>query len=189
MKSVFWNLISKYGAILGVILALSSVAEPMMITAGYIYSGAFVWVAVFVLHLYLLHRFTKQYSNSFSKDDGFSFGTGYGFIVLVSLFAGIIVGLANYIYTNIIIGYENQVDSMIATMEKILSMNEGSMPASIEPMFYQYVNELQNVVEPSIIDTVWGGALGGAFFGAIFGLVIAGINSRSPQPFEDTTIK
>lgn len=185
-KNNFWNEAAKYGAIIGAILAASFVLENRLILSGNLsLYGLLVveWIVVVVLHYYLLHRYTRQRSMLYSADEGFTFGQGYSYVLVISAFGGIIVGVVQYLFLHLIVGYANYVDKQIAAFTDIMSMSGGAS-MSMQPMVTQMIDQLQNAPAPSVIATVWGGLLSGLLFGAIFGLIIAGTISRAPKPFD-----
>ena len=186
-KTNFWNDAAKYGAIVGAVLALSMVLETRMILSGSMKLYALLtieWIAVVILHYYLLHRFTQNRSKLCSVEEGFTFGQGYGYILAMSAFSGIIVGGVQYIYLHLIMGYANYTTQLAEAMTDMVSMSGGGVPASMESMLAQSLDQIQNAPAPSVIATVWGGIWVSLLFGAIFGLIIAGVLSRAPKPFD-----
>lgn len=182
----FWNNAAKYGAIIGAILAVSYVLETELALTGvqaYYMMLGIEGIAVIVLHYYLLHRFTRDRARLFSAEEGFSFSQAYSQVMVLSGFAGIIVGIVQAVYLHLILGYSNYVDKYVSSLSNVLASN-GGFPASMENMLSQVFTELQNATEPSILRTVWGGTFSSLLFGAIFGLIIAGVLSRNPKPFD-----
>lgn len=169
-KNSFWNNAARQGAILGAVLAVSSVLENMMMLSGRLTLYALLTVetiAVIVLHYYLLHRYTRQRAALYTAEEGFTFGQGYGYLLAVSGFAGVIVGIVQYLYLHVIVGYGNYVDRMV------------------EPLMSQTLAQLQSAPEPTVLATVWSGIFSSLLFGAFFGLIIAGVQARAPRPFDD----
>ena len=83
-KNSFWNNAARQGAILGAVLAASSVLENMMMLSGRLALYALLTVetiAVIVLHYYLLHRYTRQRAALYTTEEGFTFGQGYGYLL------------------------------------------------------------------------------------------------------------
>ena len=132
--------------------------------------------------LYLLHRYTRRRSQLYTADEGFSFGQGYGFLLAVSGFAGIIVGVVQAVYLHLIVGYANYIDHYVSWMTGLFS-RMGGASSSMEGMLSQIVNELQNSPAPSMLKTIWGGVWSCLLFGVVFGLIIAGVIARAPKPF------
>lgn len=185
-KNNIWNDAAKYGALLGALLSLSFILETAMTLSGKLSLYALLtleWVVVVVLHYYLLHRFTRSRSRLYTPEEGFTFGQGYGFLLLVSAFAGIICGAVQYVYLHLIVGYSTYTDRMVAAMTDMISRS-GGMSSSMEPYLAQTLNQIQATPEPSVLATVWGGVFTSLLFGALFGLIIAGVNARASKPFE-----
>lgn len=186
-KNNFWNNAARQGAILGAVLAVSSVLENMMMLSGRLTLYALLTVetiAVIVLHYYLLHRYTRQRAALYTAGEGFTFGQGYGYLLAVSGFAGVIVGIVQYIYLHLIVGYANYVDHVVASVTETLAAS-GGMSASMEPLLNQMIAQMQSAPEPTVLATVWSGIFSSLLFGAFFGLIIAGVQARAPRPFDD----
>lgn len=186
-KNNFWNNAARQGAILGAVLAVSSVLENMMMLSGRLTLYALLTVetiAVIVLHYYLLHRYTRQRAALYTAGEGFTFGQGYGYLLAVSGFAGVIVGIVQYIYLHLIVGYANYVDHVVASVTETLAAS-GGMSASMEPLLNQMIAQMQSASEPTVLATVWSGIFSSLLFGAFFGLIIAGVQARAPRPFDD----
>ncbi len=186
-KNSFWNNAARQGAILGAVLAVSSVLENMMMLSGRLTLYALLTVetiAVIVLHYYLLHRYTRQRAALYTAEEGFTFGQGYGYLLAVSGFAGVIVGIVQYIYLHLIVGYANYVDHVVASVTETLAAS-GGMSASMEPLLNQMIAQMQSAPEPTVLATVWSGIFSSLLFGAFFGLIIAGVQARAPRPFDD----
>ena len=182
-KTNFWKDVAKYGAIIGALLAVSFMLETrLQITASFgLY--AIEWIAVVVLHYYLLHRFTRRYSMMYTAEEGFSFGQGYAYILSVSTVAGLIVGIVQYLYLHFFIGYANYTERTTAALSDYIGRN-GGVPANMESMLSQMFDQIQNTPEPSFLRTLWAVTFVSILFGAVFGLIIAGVLSRAPKPFD-----
>lgn len=183
----FWNSAARQGAVLGAVLAASSVLENLIMISGRI--GLYMlltveMIAVVVLHYYLLHRYTRQRAALYTAGEGFTFGQGYGYLLAVSGFAGVIVGIVQYIYLHLIVGYANYVDHVVTSVTETLAAS-GGMSASMEPLLNQMIAQMQSAPEPSVLATVWSGIFSSLLFGAFFGLIIAGVQARAPRPFDD----
>lgn len=185
-KNNFWNDAAKYGALLGAVLSVSFILENWMTLSGRMAMYALMtveWIAVVVLHYYLLHRFTRRRSQLYTAEEGFSFGQAYGYLLVISGFAGILVGLVQYIYLHLVLGYANYTERMVQAVTDMLSMG-GNVSASYEGMIMPMLEQIQSAPAPSVIATVWGGMFSSLLFGAVFGLIIAGVLSRAPRPFD-----
>ena len=81
-KNNFWNEAAKCGAVIGLVLAVSSVLENSIFFTsgtGFLYLMLLEFFAVAALHYYLLHRYTRRRSQLYTADEGFTFGQATGF--------------------------------------------------------------------------------------------------------------
>lgn len=187
-KENLWADAARSGAILGLILSASLIVENMLTFSGkfsLILLSGVVSLAVAILHYYLLHRYTRQRARLYSAEEGFSFGKGYSFILLISAFSGIITGAVTYIYQYIIIGYSSYIDRMSEMIRSVMQQ-AGPAAAALKGQFSNMVSTLQNTPEPSLLDVISGGIINSILFGLIFGLFIAGILSRPHNPFGES---
>lgn len=183
----FLNQAARQGAVLGGLLGLSLLFE-----IGVVMSGSmglmtlmmFEWLAVVVLHYALLHRYTKRYRLTFSAEEGFPFGRGYGFLMTVSAFAGVVVGMVQVVGLHLIIGYPNYIDHTVISMQKVLAQG-GGVPASMETVLAQSFEQIQNAPIPSVLSTFWSGMSNVLLFGIFFGLIIAGVLAKAPKLFDN----
>ena len=147
-KTNFWKDVAKYGAIIGALLAVSFMLETRLQISASFGLYAIEWIAVVVLHYYLLHRFTRRYSMMYTAEEGFSFGQGYAYILSVSTVAGLIVGIVQYLYLHFFIGYANYTERTTAALSDFIGRN-GGVPANMESMLSQMFDQIQNTPEPS----------------------------------------
>lgn len=185
----FWNEAAKWGVIVGVLLSVSFVLENLMTVSGRMglyYLMMLEWIGVVVLHFWLLLRFVQSRSSLYGAADGFSFGQGYGCVMAVSAFAGVIVGVVQAVYLHLIIGYQNYIERTITAMTDLISKSGSQMPASFEGILAQSFQQLRTAPVPSVLESVWSGLFSTLLFGAVFGLIIAAIATRAPRPFDET---
>ncbi len=180
----FWNDLAKQGAVLGAVMALSMLFESYVSLsgkAGLMLLMVLEWILLVVVHYLLLHRYTRRYRESFSVEEGFPFGKGYGYVMLLSLFAGVVVGLVQVVYLHMIIGYEAYVEQLMAAMQSYLATV--GTTSSMESMLAESFASMQNTPAPSVLQTAWGSIFNSLLFGAVYGLIIAGVLARQPRPF------
>lgn len=186
-QKTFWNDAARYGAIIGTLLAVSTLFENWATISGRSWLMSLMaveFIVVVVLHYVLLHRYTKRYAASFSEEEGFPFAKAYGYILLLSGFAGVIVGLVQTFYLHLVMGYENYRAAYIAAMQNYLSDVQNASPA-MENLMSQVFGQLEAAPAPSVMQSAWGPIWSSLLFGAVFGLIIAGVLSRAPKPFAD----
>lgn len=184
-KTNFWSDALKCGLGLGAVLGLSAVVEPMLSLSGK--PGLYVllaveWIAVVVLHYYILHRYTAARARLYSVEEGFTFGQGYGYLLAVSAVAGVLVSIVQYLFIYVVIGYANYTDKIVAGVTAMMARN-GGISGQMEALYAQSLQQLQNAPEPSIFAALRGPVVMSLLFGAVFGLIIAGVLSRAPKPF------
>lgn len=182
-NSSFWKKAVSGGALVGALLAISFMLETRMMLSGSFGLYALEWLLAAGLHYYLLHRFTRSYSASFSAEEGFRFGRGYGFVLSMSVVGGVIVGAVQYLYLHFFIGYEHYTARIADALTEALARG-GGVPAQLESMVVESMRQIENAAEPSFLSTLWGGTFSSLLFGLLFGLIIAGVLSRAPHPFE-----
>ncbi len=184
-----WYSAAKQGAVLGGLLALSMFFESYTTlsgNAGLMTLMMLEWIVVVVLHYYLLHRYTKQYRATFPAKEGFPFGKGYGYLLIVSAFAGVIVGVVQAVYLHLILGYSTYIERLMSSMQSMLAMG-GQASASMQSMMAQSFEQLQSQPIPSVLSTAWGGLFNTLLFAIFFGLIIAGVLAKAPKLFDQPT--
>ncbi len=188
-RKTFWNEAAKWGVIVGLLLSVSFVVENLITVSGKMwlyYLMMLEWIGVVVLHFWLLLRFAQNRSRLYGAAVDFTFGQGYGAVMTVSAFAGVIVGVVQAVYLHLIVGYSNHIERIIAAVTELVSKSGSQMPASMEGLLSQSFQQLRTAPVPSVLQTVWGGLFSALFFGAVFGLIIAAITTRAPRPFDET---
>lgn len=187
-NNVFLNEALKYGAILGIMMSLSTMFETYVLyysdialaKASMLY---FVeWLIVASVYVWLLYRFSKKYSfNNFDSSEGFDFGQGFGFVVTLALFVAIMVGVTTTIFQSVmgfdgfINGYIARIDEFVAYMgENNIAMN--SMAESLE----EVRDNIRAITQPSMLENILAAIYSYVLIGIIIGLIIAAILRRKP---------
>ena len=177
--SILRNDILTKGAILGAVMLLSHIAELSMIYYGHslfwtIFSF-FEWLLVVALYIILVYFFTRSFANKVialrKEEPYFTYKNGLSYIVMISMLAGVIVGIGDYVYMHCVIGYENYITANIALAHETFQTTGTAMPDIIREMLLI----LQDQPEPSIIETLigclWNYMIAGTFVGAIVAIV------------------
>ena len=179
------------GAILGFIMLVSNIFEQAVL----LYKGTLGWVgimgveiiAVAILYVWLIYRFTKHYSISVLAGQQsvkyFTYGSGLGYAVAVSVLAGIIVAVGAYLFRHCVVGYDNYIAGIIRTYQNLLSSS--NMPASLSNTYNQMFAQMRSQAEPSMLMSVFSGISNYFISGTLVGLVIAGLVKRSPEMFDN----
>lgn len=180
----FWSVAATQGGVIGLVLAASMFFETYASLSGSVgLMGLMLveWIAVVVLHYWLLNRYTKQYAAQFSAEEGFPFFRGYGYVLVLSLFAGVILGLAQALYLHGVMGYGAYIEQYASALKELLASSPAS--SQMEPMLKQMFAQLEAAPVPSVLQTAWGGVTNSILFGGFFGLIIAAVQSRRPELF------
>lgn len=187
MDKMFWTDVAKKGAILGVLMLASHILEQVLMLNGNtsrMFVAGIEMLVVALLYIYLMYRFVKGYSNTFSAEEGFSYGRGFTYVVYASLLAGVIVGFGSYVYVHWIVGYGDYIDGMVNMYASII--DSAAMPASLSAMYEGMFEQLESQPEPSVFSTLFSTLWGYIMWGVIIGLIIAGIVKRTPKLFDET---
>lgn len=190
-QNLFLNSILNRGAILGFIMLCSHIFEQCAV----VYGGTMAWfsimavemIAVAALYIWMLYKFTKQYSLAVMEAQSgvkmFNYGRGFSYVVSVSALSGVIVGLGRYILHNLIIGHQKYLQAMVSSMQAALSANPESsaLMGSYEPMLKQMMIQ----PEPSIFTTIFSTVWSYMFWGIIVALFIAAKVKHEPNLFDN----
>lgn len=77
-------------------------------------------------------------------------------------------------------GYSNYTSPALVGADRQVALG-GGVPASMEAVMAQSLEQIQTAACPSVLATVWGSIWVSLLFGAVFGLIIAGVLSRAPR--------
>lgn len=187
MNKEFWNDVASKGALLGVLMALSRIFELALVSNWTVKSMmifGFECIIVAVIYVWLLYRFAKRAASRLgSKERGFSYVQGLIYVLWVSIFVGVIAGLANYLYIHYVIGYGNFV-ALIMWMMSMMS-TIADMPSYLVQMVNEGLRALENSTEPSIFDYIISGINTYFLSGLVCGLFIAAGVKRGPEIFNN----
>lgn len=192
----FWMDVLRSAAILGVVMSLSHVFEQYMLlfsrvdllTASLII--CFEYIAVIVVFVWLTFRFTRNVARNWidqvTLPDGniievkFTYGRALSYILMVSMLAGVIVGLVNTIFIDIM-GYDMFVMSNLNRIDELKAMLEGmagaggsqALIADYNNMFDDYREVILTAERPSMFSNIVSHMSNYMFSGGIVGLAIA----------------
>lgn len=165
----FWHDASKYGALLGaeeIVFLLIGITIPSM-------WFTLLNIIVFVALLYLFTRErVRRYGGG---EEGYGYGQCFRFIVVISLFAGILTGVyevfaRNVFFTDI---YRQALDQSMGILTQMRLPNtdmgtvrEMTQQAMFSPLWILFGNVFAMLIK-----------------GGFFGLFVAAFVRRSPSPF------
>lgn len=192
----FWMDVLRSAAILGVVMAISHVFEQYMLlfssvdvlTASLII--CFEYIAVIVVFVWLTFRFTRNVARNWidqvTLPDGnivevqFTYGRALSYILMVSMLAGVIVGITNTIFIDImgydmfVMGNLHRIDEVNALLESMAAA-EGSqvLIADYNKLFDDYRELILTAERPSMFSNIISHMSNYMFSGGIVGLAIA----------------
>lgn len=192
-NNMFWSNALKYGAILGAVMGVSKLFEIYVMyysdmpldNAAITYLVEFV--AILVLYVWMLYRFTKIYSNQFDSRLGFKFTTGLGYILSMNILAAIIVGVLTTIFYSIM-GYDGYIEGYLMRMDEFAALIEehGPMDETMIEYFETTRDNIEGLQQPSMLVSISSYVYVYIFSGLIIGAIIALITRRKPVLFDDS---
>lgn len=186
-------------AIIGVVMALSHIFEQYMLLfsgvslinaslviliEGVIAAAVFVWLMIrFTRRISLAWNDRVEVGNGIVVDMPFTYGRAVSYGLLVSMFAGIFVGVANTIFVDVMgydlyraaqIGYFEQIEEIMNAYNALLG---GSENLSSDIMTKQ-IEMLETMDKPSIFATIISHMTSYMLYGGIASLVVAAVARR-----------
>ncbi len=192
----FWMDVLRSAAILGVVMALSHIFEQYMLlfssvdvlTASLII--CFEYLAIIVVFVWLVYRFTRSVARNWidqvTLPDGnivevkFTYGRALSYILMVSMLAGVIVGLSNTIFIDIM-GYDLFIEGNLNRINEVKLILDGmagaegsqALIADYNKMFEDYRELILTAERPSMFSNIISHMSNYMFSGGIVGLAIA----------------
>lgn len=192
----FWMDVLRSAAILGVVMALSHIFEQYMwlfssvdvLTASLII--CFEYIAIIVVFVWLVYRFTRSVARNWidqvTLPDGnivevkFTYGRALSYILMVSMLAGVIVGLSNTIFIDIM-GYDLSIEGKLNRINEVKLILDGmagaegsqALIADYNKMFEDYRELILTAERPSMFSNIISHMSNYMLSGGIVGLAIA----------------
>ena len=195
----FWMDVLRAAAIIGVVMALSHIFEQYMLLfsgvslinaslviliEGVIAAAVFVWLMIrFTRRISLAWNDRVEVGNGIVVDMPFTYGRAVSYGLLISMFAGIFVGVANTIFVDVMgydlyraaqIGYFEQIEEIMNAYNALLG---GSENLSSDIMTKQ-IEMLETMDKPSIFATIISHMTSYMLYGGIASLVVAAVARR-----------
>lgn len=175
------------GAIVGVVMALSRIFERYELffsssdLMSVVIPYAIEWLLMVGVFVWLLYFFTRRRAKAVDAEVGFSYGQALSFVLVVSMLAGIIVGLVDTIYINAM-GYDTYIDGMVGRIAEMrnLYVDAGLSQADLKP-FDEMAAAARMAEQPSIFTNIFVDLYNYILFGGLPGLIIASVVRRQPE--------
>lgn len=168
-KTNFWHDASKYGALLGleeIVFMLLSTLSP----------GILVMLLNWAVFITLLLLFTRRRARLYGGGaNGYSYGQCLKFIVVISLFAGLLAGVYEIFARNIffVAKYKEALDISMGTLMQI------NVPGSDVGLMQEMMQRMLFSPFWVVFTSIFGMFIKGGFFG----LFVAAFTRREPSPF------
>lgn len=181
----YWQDVMRAGAILGVVMALSSVLEHYVLffselsltRATAIYGVE--WLIMVAIYTLMLFFFARRRVAQCDPQYGMSFSQVLSYVILVSMFAGIMVGVANTLYIDAE-GYALYIDGILLRFDQLEDMLPAKIAAEEYAVFEKSVDIIRSAEQPTIFNNIFESLNRYIIGGAFVGIIIAAIVRRDP---------
>lgn len=180
----FWNEVCKQGVLLGIVMGGSKILEQSLLINGSLSSSGWIvleWILFAVLFFAILYRATKRRAALMDPVLGYSFTQGVNYMMLISILAAVPVACIYYVYINSIVGYDNYIDSIVATL--ISAVETLPVDNQTSDTIDMLIEQLRAQSQPSIFTTLFDTIVQYAFVGLFAGLILSGFTKRRPEIF------
>ncbi len=171
------NRVAKWGLILGVAMSISKVIEIEMLMKGTVTMTLMIIVEMIIsvaLYLYLCYRANIERLMSLDNPSEYGFRSVLNYSMVISIFAGVIVGIATHVYINSQMGgYAGYVESMRTAMLSIMDSAQMDAESREEALkaLDGYTN-VEGVDQISILESVVSTTMNYIIGGFIAGLAV-----------------
>lgn len=180
----FWQDVMRAGAIVGIVMALSHIVEQyVMIYSGMSLSATVLvysveWLVAMAIYAFLLFLFAKQRIERCDPKIAIGFSQVLSYVVMVSMFAGVFVGLANTFYLDAM-GYDRYVDGMLMRIDEMQRMvSKVGGEELYDDMFTEMVSIIRSSTQPTIFVNIFSSLNSYILSGGFVGLIISAILRR-----------
>lgn len=172
---------------MGIVMALSSIFERYVLVfsdlslgaAAFAYFGE--WLVTYILFVWLLVRFTRRRRAATDPQFGFSYSSALSYILLISMLAGVIVGVADTLFISAM-GFDSFVAGNAERLTEVRTMYQNmGIGGSELKIFDDMIHAIRTSVQPSMLQSVFSSFSHYIMVGGIPGLIIAGFMRRDPQ--------
>ncbi|MBQ8366620.1 MAG: DUF4199 family protein [Alistipes sp.] len=182
----FWYDVLRSGAILGSVMALSRIVEMYLLAYSGLNMGSvsmwflLEWVVAAAIFIWLLVRLSKRRAAATDSKYGYSYSVALAYILMVSMLAGVMVGVADTLFIGIM-GYDAYIDGMVGRIDEMRALYASMNINSVDADFNEMASALRAAERPSMVSTVFSMFNTYVLTGGLLGLIIAGAVCRKPQ--------
>lgn len=188
MKREYFNSAAKWGLFLGIFLSISRIYEAGVMISGDMTKFAMLtveWIVVAALYVYALYKANKIRSNEVDPALGYPFRNALNYSMLISAFAGIIVGVASHIHVvNVVGGYDVYALQSIESITNVLK--EANVEQNITDLYNSGLESVKAIGEnpPSLFSTMISMMANYIISGFFIGVIVGYFTKRSPEIVE-----
>lgn len=182
----FWYDVLRSGAILGVVMALSHIAELYLLAFSSIDIAtmsiyfSLEWLVAVGIFIWLIVRFSKRRAAAMDPKYGYSYSVALSYILMISMLAGVIVGATNTIFIGTM-GYDIYIDGMVGRVEEMRALYAEMDINTLDSSFNEMVEGLRSSEQPSMLGAIFSTFNSYLFTGGLLGLIVAAFVRRKPQ--------
>ena len=193
-------------AILGVAMALTHIIKLYLLAFSAMSLGGASAVILFeslisaVLFIGMVYYFTRRVAKNWNErvevmgqvfDVRFTYASALSYILATTMFAGVIVGVANTIYIDIM-GYDLYVAGVMSRYQETMAVVEEYVvltgDASVQTQFSELASQQMELIEgsdkPSMFMNILSYVSTYMMYGGLVGLVVAAVARRKPKGVE-----
>ena len=161
MNREFWSDVLRSGAIIGGVMSISRIFERYMLSfseidimrSSAIY--AIEWLVAAVVLIWLLVRYAKRRANAVPVEMGVTYSYVLSFILLTSMLAGVLVGVADTLFISIV-GYENYIMGFVGRIDQLQTLYiERGVPVESLTFLDEMSTQMRQVEQPTIFAAVF----------------------------------
>lgn len=194
-------------AILGVVMSLFSIFEKyvLLFSDMTVVSASMVVllksIVATCLFVAILYYFTRRLSRNWRDvvevggqtfEVKFSYGRALSYILMSSMMAGIVVGVANTIFVDVV-GFDVYIANIIARLEEMRALMApysalAGTGQDVDIIIGQQIELIESQVQSSIIINILSSMSSYMMYGGLVGLVVAAVARRKPNTQNESEI-
>lgn len=198
MRYTIINDILTKGALLGCVLLLSRIAEVLMITYAqglvWLFCASIISILLTLFYAYLTYLYTRHFADvTLSEYEGltrFTYGNGLAFVAVVSLLAGVVASLGEWLFIHYVIGFNEFNAANISLLEEMYSILQTGVSSEFTETLNLAISQsiilMQQQDEPALIESVLYGSWNTFSWGILLGLIIAAFTRRTANRTENS---
>ena len=203
----YWMDVLRTSAIIGIVMSLSHVLEKYLLlfsnmtilgSSVVVLVESIISVCIFIgLVYYFTRRVAKGWSDSVEMggqlfEVKFTYGRALSYILMSTMLAGVVVGVANTIYVDVV-GYDLYVSKVVARLQEVGAVMapyyrfSGQQP-SVNEIIGEQIALVESQERPTMFVNIVSYMSSYMLYGGVVGLVVAAVARRKLNKQNDTEI-